>query len=98
MDYSGPKATHQMSPLISRPPTCLRSEVDKARGGCDLQRPFQRNRLLLGESKAGVAQGDSATTAGEARGQTRQAGSPGQAAVTTSALRKHDYYLLADCW
>lgn len=69
-----------------------------ARGGCDLQRPYERNRLLLGESKAGVAQGDSATTAGEARGQTRQAGSPGQAAVTTSALRKHDYYLLADFW
>ena len=75
MDYSGPKATHQMSPLISRPPTCLRSEVDMARGGCDLQRPFERNRLLLGESKAGVAQGDSATsTAGEARGQTDQTG------------------------
>jgi hypothetical protein len=56
MDYSGPKATPQMSPLISRLPACLRYGVDMARGGCDLQKPFERNRLRLGESKAGVAQ------------------------------------------
>ena len=85
MDYSGPKATHQMSPLISRLPASAPKWIWHA-ADVTCKRPYERNRLLLGESKAGVAQGDSATTAGQARGQTRQAGSPGRAAVTASAF------------